>query len=66
MRFRSLLLLGMCPCVVFCSHVVVFWSVCEFVVVPYVDAVVAVTSVLLFVFMLRECEGDGNAGVWDG
>ena len=36
--------------------------------VPYVDAVVAVTvmPVLLFVFhvcMLRECEGDGNAGV---
>ena len=37
------------------------WPVCEFVVVPYVDAVVAVTvmSVLLFVLhecMLRECE----------
>ena len=39
--------------------------------VPYVDAVVAVTvmRVLLFVShvcMLRECEGDGNAGVGDG
>ena len=38
------------------------WSVCEVVVVPYVDAVVAVTvmRVLLFVLhvcMLRECEG---------
>ena len=31
--------------------------------VPYVDAVVAVTCVLLFVCMLRECEVDGNAGV---
>ena len=39
--------------------------------VPYIDAVVAVTvmRVLLFVLhvcMLRECEGDGNAGVGDG
>ena len=39
-----------------------FWSVCEVVLVPYVDAVVAVTvmRVLLFVlhvWMLRECEG---------
>ena len=36
--------------------------------VPYVDVVVSVTviRVLLFVLhvcMLRECEGDGNAGV---
>ena len=47
----SLLLLGMC-----------LWSVCEVVVVPYVDAVVAVTvmGVLLFVLhvcLLRECDG---------
>ena len=47
------------------------WSVCEVVVVPNVVAVVAVTvmRVLLFmlhVCMLRECEGDGNAGVGDG
>ena len=49
------------------------WSVCEVVVVPYVDAVVAVTvmCVLLFVLhvcMLEECgcEGNRNAGVWDG
>ena len=47
------------------------WSVCEFVVVPYVDEVVAVTvmRVLLFVFhvcLLREGEVDGNAGVGDG
>ena len=39
--------------------------------VPYVDALVAVTMmrVLLFVLrvcMLRGCECDGNAGVWDG
>ena len=39
--------------------------------VPYVDAVVAVTvmRVLLFVldvFLLRECEVDDNAGVGDG
>ena len=38
------------------------WSVCEVVVVPYVDAVVAVTvmRVLLFVLhvcLLRECYG---------
>ena len=62
MRFLSIFLLGLCPCVV---------SVCEVVVVPYVDAVVAVTvmRVLLFVLyvsMLRECEGDGNAAVGDG
>ena len=44
------------------------WSVSEVVVVPYVDAVVAVTvmRVLLLVvhvWMLRECKGDHNAGV---
>ena len=36
------------------------WSVCEVVVVPYVDAVVAVMHVLLFVLhvcLLRECDG---------
>ena len=38
------------------------WYVCEFVVVPYVDEVVAVTvmRVLLFVLqvcLLRECDG---------
>ena len=48
-----------CPCLCVCSRL---WSVCEFVVVPYVDAVMAVTvmCVLLFVLrvcMLRECEG---------
>ena len=58
MRFLSLLLLGLCPCVVS----VVMWSVCEVVVVPYVDAEVAVTviRVLLFVLhvcMLKECDG---------
>ena len=51
---------------VHCVVSVVMWShlrsVCEVVVVPYVDAVVAVTvmCVLLFVLhvcMLRECEG---------
>ena len=47
------------------------WFVFEVVLVPYVDAVVAATvlHVLLFVLhvcMLRECEGDGNAGVGDG
>ena len=39
-----------------CSHI---WSVCEFVVVPYVDAI-TVMRVLLFVlrvWMLRDCEG---------
>ena len=46
MRFLSLLLLGLCPCVV---------SVCEVVVVPHVDEVVAMTvmRVLLFVCLLR-------------
>ena len=62
MRFLSLLLLGLCTCVVSvvmwsCGRI---WSVCEVVVLPYVDAVVAVTAmrVLLFVLhvcMLREC-----------
>ena len=38
------------------------WSICEVVVVPYVDTVVAVTvmCVLLFVLhlcLLRECDG---------
>ena len=61
-RFRSVLLLGMCPCVA---------SVCEVVVVAYVDAVIAVTLMrvllsVLCVCMLREYEGDGNVGVGDG
>ena len=39
--------------------------------VPYVDSVVAATvmRVLLFVLhvcMLRECDGDGNAGMGNG
>ena len=42
-----------------CGHL---WSVCEVVVVPYVDEVVAVTvlRVMLFmlhVYLLRECDG---------
>ena len=62
--FFSLLLLVLCPCVVSvvlwsCGHL---WSVCEVVVVPSLDAVVAVTvvRVLLFVLhvcLLRECDG---------
>ena len=59
-RFLSILLLGVWPCGV--TVVGCLWSVCGVVVVPYVDAVVAVTvmCVLLFVLhvcMLRECEG---------
>ena len=38
--------------------------------VPYVDAVVAVTVMrvlfVLHVCMLSEGEGDGNVGVWNG
>ena len=40
-----------------CSHL---WSVCEVVMVPYVDAVFSVMRVLLLVLhvcMLRECDG---------
>ena len=49
MRFLSLLLLGLCPCVVS----VVMWSVCEVVVVPYVDVVVAVTVMCVLLFVLH-------------
>ena len=62
MRFISLLLLGLCGV---CSRP---WSVCEVILVPYVDAV-TVMCVLLFLFhvgMLRECKVVGNAGVGDG
>ena len=48
MRFLSLLLLGLCPCVVS----VVMWSVCEVVVDVYVDAMVAVT-VMRVLFVLH-------------
>ena len=46
-------------CLYSCSRL---WSVCEVVVLPYVDSLVALTvmRVLLFglrVCMLRECEG---------
>ena len=53
MRFLSLLLLGLCACVVF---VVLWylWSVCEVVVVPYVvGAVVAVTVMHVLLFVLH-------------
>ena len=50
MRFLSLLLLGLCACVV-CSHVVV----CEVVLVLYVDAVVAVTVMHVLLFVLHVC-----------
>ena len=60
-RFLSLLLQSMCACVV---SVVMWclWSACEVVVVPYVDAVVAVTVMrvlllVLHVCMLKECDG---------
>ena len=58
MRLLSLLLLGLCHllCLWSCGRL---WSVCEVVVVPYVDAVV-VMCVLLFelhVCLLRECDG---------
>ena len=61
MRFISLLLLGVCDYVVSVVYVVVSWSVCEVVLVPYVDEMVDVTviCVLLFVLhvcMLRECK----------
>ena len=51
-----------------CSH---HWSVCEDVLVPYVDVMVTVIvmHVLLFVLhvcMLRECEGEGNASEGNG
>ena len=60
MIFVSILLLGLCPCIV--SVVLCLWSVCEVVVEPHMDAMVAVTvmRVLLFVFhvcLLRECDG---------
>ena len=43
--------MGMCPCVV----TVVMWSslVCEVVVIPYVDAVVAVTDMRVMLFVLH-------------
>ena len=40
-----------------CCVCVCLWSVCEVVVVPYVDSVVAVMRVLLFVCLLSDCDG---------
>ena len=52
----SVCLCGVCP-----------WSVCVFVVVPYVvGAVVAVTAMHVLLFVLHVCEGDGSAGVGFG
>ena len=64
MRFLSLLLL----CLWSCGRL---WSVCEVGMVPYVDEVVTVTVLrvlllVLHVCMLRECKGNGIAGVGDG
>ena len=64
LQYDEIFLTDCCVCVLLlclysCGRL---WSVCEVVVVPYVDAVVAVTvmRILLFVLhlcMLRECEG---------
>ena len=52
----------MCSCVVYVD-VWSSWSVCEVVLVLYVDTM---TVILLFLLcVLRECEGDGNANVAD-
>ena len=54
-RFLSLLLMGLCACVVF---VVLWspWSVCKVVVGPYdVGAVVAVTVMHVLLFVLHVC-----------
>ena len=56
MRFLSLLLLCMCACVVgvvMCSGRL--WSVCEVVLVPYVDAMVVVSVVRVLLFLLQVC-----------
>ena len=49
MRFIIFLLLGMCGV---CSRP---WSVGEIVLVPYVDAVVAVTVMRVLLFVLHVC-----------
>ena len=66
MRFISLLLLGLCPCGVS----VVMWSSLVCLLGCYGTlcgcGAVTVIRILFFVFhvcMLRECDGDGNAGV---
>ena len=55
MRFISLLLLGLCPCVVSVAMWSSLWSVCEFVVVSYVNVVVSVTVMLVLLSVLRVC-----------
>ena len=60
-KFLSLLLMGLCPCFV-CVVCGRLWCVCEVVVVPYVDTVVAVTVMRVLLFVLHLClqrEGDG-------
>ena len=54
MKFLSLVLLGLYPCVV---SVVMSssWSVCEVIVVPYVDAVVVMTVMCVLLFVLHAC-----------
>ena len=51
MRFLSLLLLGLCAYVVS----VVIWSVCEHVLVPYMEAVDAVTMMCVLMYCMRVC-----------
>ena len=53
MRFLSVLLLGLCPCVVSVVKCGRLWSVCEVVVVPYVDVEVVVTVMRVLLFVLR-------------
>ena len=66
MRFLTLLQLGfVCLCGMY-NHVVVL-GLSEVVTVPYVGAVTVMHVLfVLHMSMVRECEGDGNAGVCDG
>ena len=61
MRFLSLLLLGLCACMVVCSHVVVIGLSVRLSWYP-----MWWEQWLLDVSMLRECQGDGNADVGNG
>ena len=53
MRFLSLLLQGLCPCVV--SSLVVIFGLSVVMLSTYVDTVVAVTVMCVLLFVLRVC-----------
>ena len=64
MRFLSLLLLGLCACLLSVAMWCLFWSVYEVVSISYVGVVVVVTVMCVLLFVLCVCVCWGMEKLW--